>query len=198
MAFADDAYGALLGGVLGRYRFTAREDQATWSEAAIDPEMLGRAFEGLMAHTDRKASGTFFTPQSIVQRVTSAALEESLRGHPASRDVMPGLTGEPLAAGNSWRNHAIVMIRGSGDGPSRMRSCREMRRRSMSLTPEDADPSEQRAVAQVRTQRSPAKRWKSPSQMAKRESVSPKHFPPAASDSFSRRQIRIPTTNGSS
>jgi len=100
---ADDAYGALLGGVLGRYRFTAREDQATWSEAAIDPEMLGRAFEGLMAHTDRKASGTFFTPQSIVQRVTSAALEESLRAHPAARELVPGLSGEPLSVENAAR-----------------------------------------------------------------------------------------------
>lgn len=101
VSFADEAYGVLLGDVLARYRFTAREDQATWSEAAIDPEMLGRAFEGLMAHSDRKASGTFFTPQSIVQRATAAALEESLRGHPDARELLPGLGGETLSVENA-------------------------------------------------------------------------------------------------
>jgi len=47
--FSDAALGAFVGDLLGHYRFTAREDRSTWSEAAIDPEMLGKAFEALMA-----------------------------------------------------------------------------------------------------------------------------------------------------
>ena len=76
--FSDEALGNLFGDLLLRYRFTAREDTSTWSEAAIDPEMLGRAFEGLMAPADRRQSGAFYTPQSLVAAVTRSALVHSL------------------------------------------------------------------------------------------------------------------------
>ncbi|GAC1657488.1 MAG: hypothetical protein NVS4B3_24070 [Gemmatimonadaceae bacterium] len=46
---SDEQLGAVFSDLLARHRFTAREGVMTWSEAAIDPEMLGRAFETLMA-----------------------------------------------------------------------------------------------------------------------------------------------------
>jgi hypothetical protein len=73
--FPDDAMGALLDNVFQRYRFVAREDSATWSEASVDPEMLGRAFESLMASTERRAGGVFYTPHELVARVSEHALE---------------------------------------------------------------------------------------------------------------------------
>jgi hypothetical protein len=76
--FADDAIVALVGDLLNRYRFTASEESATWSEAAIDPEMLGRAFESLMVPTERRGSGTFYTPPTLVERVVSEALQVAL------------------------------------------------------------------------------------------------------------------------
>ena len=72
--FPDDRLGALFSDLLAKYRFTAREDSTAWSEAAVDPEMLGRAFESIMASRERRNSGAFFTPQALVERVTSAAL----------------------------------------------------------------------------------------------------------------------------
>ncbi|MFN2563734.1 MAG: Eco57I restriction-modification methylase domain-containing protein [Gemmatimonadaceae bacterium] len=77
--FADESLGALFGELLSRYRFTAREDRGTWSEAAIDPEMLGRAFESLMAARARRDSGAFFTPQALVEHLTERALTQALR-----------------------------------------------------------------------------------------------------------------------
>ncbi|MDP1857146.1 MAG: N-6 DNA methylase [Gemmatimonadaceae bacterium] len=77
--FRDDEVGALFDDVLTRYRFTAREEQREWSEAAIDPEMLGRAFESLMASRERRDSGAYYTPQDLVARVTDAALEHALQ-----------------------------------------------------------------------------------------------------------------------
>lgn len=77
--FPDDQLGALFGDLLSRYRFTAREDSATWSEAAIDPEMLGKSFESIMASRERRSSGAYYTPQPLVERVTSAALTHGLR-----------------------------------------------------------------------------------------------------------------------
>ncbi len=78
LVFADRALGAIVGDLFSRYRFTAREDSTTWSDAAVDPEMLGRAFESLMASHDRRDSGAFFTPQRLVERVTDQALEQLL------------------------------------------------------------------------------------------------------------------------
>jgi len=81
--FSDDALAALLGGLLDRYRFTAREESSAWSEAAVDPEMLGRAFEGLMAEEERKRSGSFYTPPHLVTQAVDAALSCSLESHGA-------------------------------------------------------------------------------------------------------------------
>jgi Eco57I restriction-modification methylase len=78
LVFDDASLGALFAELLSRYRFTAREDRATWSEAAIDPEMLGRAFESLMAARARRDSGAFFTPQRLVEHLTEQALAHAL------------------------------------------------------------------------------------------------------------------------
>ena len=86
-SFTDDALGSLFDEVLVRYRFTAREDAATWSQAAIDPEMLGKVFESLMVPLDRKRGGVYYTPHKLVERVTRLTLVEALerRGVTAAR-----------------------------------------------------------------------------------------------------------------
>jgi len=76
--FTDEALGDVFGQLLTRYRFTAREDSAVWSEAAVDPEMLGKAFESLMAAPDRKTSGAFYTPQALVEQLATSALASGL------------------------------------------------------------------------------------------------------------------------
>jgi hypothetical protein len=82
----DDAIGALFGDVLVRYRFTAREDAATWSQAAIDPEMLGKVFESLMESRDRKRDGVYYTPYRFVERVTLLTLRAVLERHGVPRE----------------------------------------------------------------------------------------------------------------
>ena len=77
--FSDEALGRFFGDVLGAFRFTAREEHERWSEAAIDPEMLGRAFESLMASRERRTSGAFYTPQVLVAHVAEAALSSASR-----------------------------------------------------------------------------------------------------------------------
>ena len=96
-AFTDEALGDFYGDLLTRFRFTAHEDSTTWSEAAIDPEMLGKAFEGLMSPADRKRSGAFYTPQSLVEEVTELALCNALACARLSRDrVHAVLRGERI------------------------------------------------------------------------------------------------------
>ena len=95
--FSDEAMGALFSDLLGAYRFTAREGHDEWTEAAIDPEMLGRAFESLMASRERRVTGAFYTPQPMVAHMTDKALAVALStddlhaGH-----VERALNGEPL------------------------------------------------------------------------------------------------------
>ncbi len=72
--FTDEAFGNAYGSLFSRYRFSAREDSAGWSESSIDPEMLGKAFEALMASDERKTSGAFYTPQALVEDVMEQAL----------------------------------------------------------------------------------------------------------------------------
>jgi len=78
LEFRDEELGLFISELLGRYRFTAREESADWSEAAVDPEMLGRAFESMMASHERRNTGAFFTPHELVTRVTDEALAHAL------------------------------------------------------------------------------------------------------------------------
>jgi hypothetical protein len=95
---SDESLGSFLGEVLGAHRFTAREEHERWSEAAIDPEMLGRAFESLMASRARRTSGAFYTPQMLVAHVVEAALASRLRESGLPDAVVEGaLRGDTLA-----------------------------------------------------------------------------------------------------
>jgi len=82
LRFGDDAITGLVTGVIDRHRFTAREDSVAWSEAAVDPEMLGRAFEGLMAADERRASGAFYTPPQLVAHAVQQAFEVTFGVNP--------------------------------------------------------------------------------------------------------------------
>jgi hypothetical protein len=86
LQLTDASLGRAFGDLFSRYRFTAREDSDAWSEAAIDPEMLGKAFESLMCSGERRSSGAFYTPQALVSDVTRSALATALSRSPLSRD----------------------------------------------------------------------------------------------------------------
>ena len=96
--FSDEALGELFAQLLGAFRFTAREEQGLWSEVAIDPEMLGRAFESLMAARERRASGAFYTPYALVAQVADHALVAALASDALDvACVERALRGDPIA-----------------------------------------------------------------------------------------------------
>jgi hypothetical protein len=75
----DHAVAAAFDGLLERYRFTSRE----WGDGGgygIDPEILGRVFEGLMAPRERGDTGSFYTPAPVVSRVVRSAVAEYVAG----------------------------------------------------------------------------------------------------------------------
>ncbi|HEY8258205.1 MAG TPA: N-6 DNA methylase [Gemmatimonadales bacterium] len=54
-----------------RFHFTIAEGSA---EGRIAPDMLGRVFEGVMAPDARRASGTYYTPATLVTRMVDIAI----------------------------------------------------------------------------------------------------------------------------
>src|SRR5207244_252925 len=55
-------------------------DEGDAAGAHVDPEMLGKVFESLMAEDERAASGSFYTPREIVDLLASRAIAEALAG----------------------------------------------------------------------------------------------------------------------
>lgn len=74
---SDGVATAIFSMLLDRYRFTAA-DAADYSgdepAAGIDPELLGRIFEGLMGRDQRSRTGTFYTPAGTVDRLVVECL----------------------------------------------------------------------------------------------------------------------------
>ena len=71
---------------LERYNFTVDENSSSNAEIAIDPEMLGRIFENLLAEQNpetgesaRKATGSFYTPREIVDYMVEQSIAEYLK-----------------------------------------------------------------------------------------------------------------------
>ncbi len=80
LRFTDDALAAIIGDLLVRFRLTARETTSDLSDAAVDPEMLGRAFESLMSTDARRAQGSFFTPHALTTRIVAEAIASARAG----------------------------------------------------------------------------------------------------------------------
>lgn len=81
--------------ILKRYNFTVEENTPFDQEVSLDPELLGKVFENLLASynpetqsTARKQTGSFYTPRDIVQYM----VDESLVAH------LKRMVGEELEA----------------------------------------------------------------------------------------------------
>ncbi|HEX3865533.1 MAG TPA: N-6 DNA methylase, partial [Gemmatimonadaceae bacterium] len=106
LGFSDESYGQLVYDLFGHYRFTAREESTAWTEAAVDPEMLGRAFESLMVSSERRRTGAFFTPFPLVDRVTAAGLDAALE-HTGLDDLT---VLDPACGSGAFLVHALERI----------------------------------------------------------------------------------------
>lgn len=72
--------------VLSQYNFTVDENTSYDIELSIDPEMLGRIFENLLAEINpetgenaKKSTGSFYTPRDIVDYMVDSSLCEHLK-----------------------------------------------------------------------------------------------------------------------
>lgn len=74
--------------LLKDYNFTVEENTPAEVQVSLDPELLGRVFENLLAAYNpetgdsvRKSTGSFYTPREIVQYMVNESLVEYLKSH---------------------------------------------------------------------------------------------------------------------
>ena len=83
--------------LLNRFKFTVEENTPIEQEVALDPELLGKVFENLLAafnpetrETARKQTGSYYTPRAVVdymvEEVLVAALAEKARPNDGDED----------------------------------------------------------------------------------------------------------------
>ncbi|EKD28584.1 MAG: hypothetical protein ACD_79C00270G0003 [uncultured bacterium] len=72
--------------IFNNYKFTITENTPIEEEVALDPELLGRVFENLLANfnpetktTARKQTGSFYTPREIVNYMVDESLKAYLK-----------------------------------------------------------------------------------------------------------------------
>lgn len=88
--------------ILHSYKFTIVENTPIDQEIALDPELLGKVFENLLASyneetktTARKQTGSFYTPRPIVEYM----VDESLKAHLTAALTNAGMSKEDAQAG---------------------------------------------------------------------------------------------------
>lgn len=74
--------------ILSAYNFTIDENDPNDQEVALDPELLGKVFENLLASfnpetatTARKATGSYYTPREIVDYMVTQSLKQYYMTH---------------------------------------------------------------------------------------------------------------------
>ena len=77
-----------------RYKFTVEENTPTETEVALDPELLGKAFENLLAantpetrESARKQTGSYYTPRPVVDYMADEALSAAISRKAAPPDA---------------------------------------------------------------------------------------------------------------
>jgi hypothetical protein len=74
--------------LLNNFKFTVEENTPLEIDVALDPELLGKVFENLLASfnpetkaTARKQTGSFYTPREIVNYMVDESLKQHLKTH---------------------------------------------------------------------------------------------------------------------
>ena len=84
--------------ILNDYKFTIAENTPLEEEVALDPELLGKVFENLLASynpetqsTARKQTGSFYTPREIVNYMVDESLKAYLLQNMKEIHILPDI-----------------------------------------------------------------------------------------------------------
>ncbi len=81
LRWSTDDLRSVIEGLFERFHFTAVEPTGDDEASVVDPEMLGKVFEGLMAGHERQRSGAFYTPRDLVRRIVDRAIDAHVDDH---------------------------------------------------------------------------------------------------------------------
>jgi hypothetical protein len=88
LLFNDDENDLGLIDLFNQYQFTIEESTPADIEVALDPELLGKVFENLLATYNpetgdqaRKVTGSFYTPREIVSYMVDESLKQHFKTH---------------------------------------------------------------------------------------------------------------------
>jgi hypothetical protein len=88
LLFNDNEQDLGLIDLFNQYQFTIEESTPADIEVALDPELLGKVFENLLATYNpetgdqaRKATGSFYTPREIVSYMVDESLKQHFKTH---------------------------------------------------------------------------------------------------------------------
>ena len=120
--------------IFDSYKFTIEENTPVEEEVALDPELLGKVFENLLASynpdtqtTARKKSGSFYTPREVVDYMVDEALvcylerpfAQAARAQPATQFIANGLLDlddGPGDLGFAAKLRPLSMAEGAAEG----------------------------------------------------------------------------------
>lgn len=81
-----------------KYNFTVEENSPSEQQVALDPELLGKVFENLLAAYNpetqvsaRNETGSFYTPREVVNYMTDEALRAYLEGKGFEKELVENL-----------------------------------------------------------------------------------------------------------
>jgi hypothetical protein len=151
LRFADEDIARVVGELLARYRVTAHEGSAEFAEAAVDPEMLGRAFESLMASDDRRNTGAFYTPAAMIRHITDLAFDAAITGtteRATLEEARAGRVADAAAAARlrAWLDDLRILDPACGTGAFLVHAMTELSRLMAAAHDERSEHTRRRAV----------------------------------------------------
>ena len=91
-------------------KFDFRIDEHGAPGTHVDPEMLGKVFESLMAEDERAASGSFYTPKEIVDVLAERAIVEWLGPEPSVEKLARITVLDPACGSGAFLLSALGVI----------------------------------------------------------------------------------------
>ncbi len=140
----------------GFERFAFSIDESDVAGTHIDPEMLGKVFESLMAADERLSSGSFYTPRAIVDVLAARAIVAWLsEGDGATRDLLEKiLRGESVLPPANTSSLArkldsiAILDPACGSGAFLLSALRIVERLMIALSPDDPSPDRRRGIVE--------------------------------------------------
>jgi len=108
MSLSNELMRRVVEDVFEKFDFRINENDA--SATHVDPEMLGKVFESLMAEDERAASGSFYTPKEVVDLLTERAITEWLGAEPTIEKLSRITILDPACGSGAFLLSALGVI----------------------------------------------------------------------------------------